>query len=254
LISGGSLKLFSESHLFGETIVEHGRPSEYNELISVLGGLELPLRPSEPFTDQGRPTTPKRQMKRIGGQRKYALFPVDQGQLNQLLHDRLRDAGWTAEPVAAGSPLGIPADLSLRGDFAKEQVFVEVEFGNAASIYRDLFKFQVASRSRLGEVAILIVATTQLAKFFDSGVATFEQAAGLVPYMRIGIQMPVWIVGIEPPTWESVQDRYIEMNIVASENGLECHDFDTIFGSMLEPLVPAIDGEALAEPGGAFEE
>ena len=92
------MKLSSESHLFGETIAEHGFPLEYDELISVLGGLELPLRPAEPFTVQGRPATPKRQMKRIGGQRKYSLFPVDQGQLNQLLHDRLRDAGWTAEP------------------------------------------------------------------------------------------------------------------------------------------------------------
>jgi hypothetical protein len=247
---GGPLKLSSESHLFGETITEYGFPSEYDELSGVLGGIELPLRPAEPFTVQGRPATPKRQMKKIGGQRRYALFPVDQGRLNQLLHDRLRDAGWTAEPVAAGSPLGTPADLSLRGDFAKEKVFVEVEFGNAASLYRDLFKFQIASRSGSGEVAVLIVATAQLAKFFDSGVATFEQAAGLVPYMRIGIQMPVWIAGIEPTTWESVHERYIAMHMVAAENGLECHDFDTIFGSVLEPPVPAIEGDDVAEAGG----
>ena len=66
--------------------------------------------------------------------------------------------------------------------------------------------------------------------------------------------MPVWIVGIEPTTWGSVQERYIEMNIVASENGLECHDFDTVFGAVLEPPVPAINGDDTTRGGGAFED
>jgi Restriction endonuclease BglII len=247
------LTISSESHLFGETIAEYGFPTQYDELSGVLGGSELPLRVAEPFTERGRPATPKRQMKPIGGHRRFALFPVDQGRLNQLLHDQLRDAGWVAEPVAAGSPLGAPADLSLRGDFAKEGVFVEVEFGNSASLYRDLFKFQIASRSGAGEVAILITATAQLAKFFDSGVATFEQAAGLLPYMRIGIQMPVWIVGIEPTSWEPVKERYEMMHRVASENGLGCHPFETIFGSPLEPPAPAIEGDDVVELEGESE-
>jgi len=236
------LQITSESHLFGETIVEHGFPTEYDELIGVLGGIEIPLRAAEPFKE-GRPATPKRQTKVIGGRRAFALFPVDQGSLNQLLQDRLRDTDWTTEPVATGSPLGTPADLSLRGDFAKEKVFVEVEFGNSASLFRDLFKFQIASRSGVGEVAVLIVATGGLAKFFDSGVATFEQAIGLIPYMRIGIQMPVWVIGIGPADWEPVKDRYDLMYRVATENGAVCHPFERIYGSVLEPAAPVIEGE-----------
>ena len=87
------------------------------------------------------------------------MFPVDQGALNRQLHTALRSIGWTAEPIASGQPLGTKADISLRGDFAKAGVFIEVEFGNTASLYRDLFKFQIANRSNTGEVAVLIVAT-----------------------------------------------------------------------------------------------
>jgi hypothetical protein len=248
------LRIASESHLFGETIVENGFPHEYEELLDALGGTDVPLRVAEPFTVAGRPATPKRQVKSFGGKRGYALFPVDQAALNQHLHDQLRARGWVAEPVAAGHPLGTPADLALRGDFAKGGVFVEVEFGNSASLFRDLFKFQVASRSNTGEVAVLIVATAQLAKFFDSGVATFEQAVGLIPYMRIGIQMPVWIIGIEPASWGSLEERYDWMYRVASDNGVTCHSFDTVFGTPLEPEVPGSsagsveEGEPVAAP------
>lgn len=244
------LQLTSESHLFGETIVEYGFPTEYDELMGVLGGIEVPLRAAEPFKE-GRPATPKRQTKVIGGQRAFALFPVDQGSLNQLLQERLREAGWTTEPVATGSPLGTPADLSLRGDFSKEKVFVEVEFGNSASLFRDLFKFQIASRSGVGEVAVLIVATADLAKFFDSGVATFEQAVGLIPYMRIGVQMPVWVIGLGPADWAPVKDRYDLMYRVATANGITCHPFEQIHGSVLEPPAPLIDGDDGVE---AFDE
>ena len=52
------LQLSSESHLFGETIVEHGFPDEYDELTGVLGGIDLPLRAAEPFTSKGAQRRP----------------------------------------------------------------------------------------------------------------------------------------------------------------------------------------------------
>ena len=88
---------------------------------------------------------------------------------------------------------------------------------------------------------MLIVATAQVAKFFDSGVTTAEQALGLVPYMRIGIQMPIWIIGIEPSTWTPIRERYDRMYEVATENGLTCHQFERVFGSVTEPAAPGID-------------
>lgn len=241
-----TLSITTESHLFGETIAEHGFPIEHTELLGVLGGIDVPLRAAEPFTPRGRPATPKRQTKSIGGRRAYALFPIDQAALNSELHDRLRSLGWSAEPVAAGQPLGTPADIALRGDFAKEGVFVEVEFGNSASLFRDIFKFQIASRSGTGEVGVLIVATAQMAKFFDSGVATYEQAVNLIPYMRIGIQMPIWVIGIQPASWEPVKERYDQMYEVATVNEVPCHPFAAVSGAQMEPEIP---GTAAMELG-----
>lgn len=220
------LSLLSESHLFGETIAEHSFPLEYNSLLSVLGATTVPLRDAEPFTAQGRPATPKRQLKQIGGSKKFQLFPIDQATLNQDLDVRLRAEGWQEQPVADGAEAS--SSINLRGDFVRNGVFVEVEFGNAASLYRDLFKFQVASRSGVGQVGVLVVATTRMAKFFDSGVATFNQARELLPYMRLGIQMPVWIVGIQPSDWSVVEDRYASMEDTATRHGLTCHPYSAV--------------------------
>ena len=80
---------------------------------------------------------------------------------------------------------GSPIDTHLRGDFEKNGVFVEVEFGNVASLYRDLFKFHIAGTSGAAEVGIIVVATAQLAAFFDQGQATWETATG-APALHAG--------------------------------------------------------------------
>lgn len=116
--------------------------------------------------------------------------------------------------------------LRLKGDFVRNKVFVEVEFGNAASVFRDLFKFQVASRAKVGEVAVLVVATERLGRMFDSGVATLEHARRLMPYLSIGIQMPIWICGIEPDDFDDIRNRYDEMLSVCEKNGVPCISFD----------------------------
>ena len=154
--------------------------------------------------------------------------------MNAELDELLRPQGWLRQPFAAVEVDG-RLDTSLRGDFAKNRVFVEVEFGNSAAMYRDLFKFQIASRSRVGDVAVLIVATDKLARFFDQGITTFEQVETLLPYMAIGIQMPVWIVGLEPESFQEVKSRYSEMFDVAAANGLECHTFEDVMGLPPEP-------------------
>ena len=232
------MKVQTESHLHGETIVEHAFPTEYDELLEAVAGLKPVLRKAEPFTPTGRPPTPKRHKRQIRGQRKFALLPVDQNGMNVELEDKLRPFGWERQPFASAAATG-RLDTALKGDFAKNRVFVEVEFGNSASMYRDLFKFQIASRSHVGEVAALIVATDRLARFFDSGITTFEQVHSLLPYMAIGIQMPIWIVGIEPESFDDVRLRYNEMKVVAESNGLPCHSYEDVMG--LAPEVPAIE-------------
>lgn len=222
------------SHLFAETIAEGDFRLEWEELLGVLGTVDPPLRAASPFTTSGRPPTPKRQFRTIRRDKCYAMFPIDQAAFNQLLDERLRALGWTRQPIARGELVAGPIPNNLLGDFAKGGIFVEVEFGNMASGFRDLFKFQIASRSGAGRLGVLVVATDRVARFFDQGVATFEQVTRLLPYMGIGLQLPTVVVGLDLNDWSAVSRRYEEMRAVAEANGLACHSFETVFGAPLQ--------------------
>lgn len=227
----------TESHQHGEVILENAFPKEYDSLMGTLGGLTIPLRPLSGFTDSGRPLSPKRHMRSIGGKRLPFILPVDQGALNQELKRVLRHAGWTSEPVASGALAGAATPLGLKGDFHKNGVFVEVEFGNIASMHRDFFKFQIANRAGIGHVGVLIAATERLARFFDSGVTTFEAAKRHLPYLAIGIQMPICFVGFEPDDFDAIGERYEELRSQCEANGVNCHPFSTALGAqIMNPL------------------
>jgi hypothetical protein len=162
------------------------------------------------------------------------MFPINQAAFNSLLDERLRTLGWRRQPIARGDLVAGPIPNNLLGDFAKGGIFVEVEFGNMASAFRDLFKFQIASRSGAGRMGVLVVATDRVARFFDQGVATFEQVTRLLPYMGIGLQLPTVVVGLDLNDWSDVSRRYEEMRAVAEANGLDCHSFETVFGAPLQ--------------------
>lgn len=222
-------KLCWTSHLHGDVIIKNAFNAEYTELTQVLESIDIPLRSAGPFTMIGRPPTPKRQMKPIGGQKRYLLMPIDQKTLNERIADELKKRGWSAQPLAdAASQAGA---AKLKGDFVKNRVFVEVEFGNSASLHRDLFKFQIANRGRSCDVAVVVVPKMKVARFMDQNVATYEYACSLRYYLSIGIQMPIWIVGLDLENWVDVRARYNEMFTLAKENGVDCHDFDTALGT-----------------------
>ena len=159
------------------------------------------------------------------------MFPIHQAALNKELDRRLRGLGWESQPIARGDLVAGPIPSNLLGDFAKDGVFVEVEFGNMASGFRDLFKFQIASRSGAGQLGVLIVACDRVARFFDQGVATYEQVTRLLPYMGIGLQLPTVVVGLDLNDWTRVRDRYEEMRAVCEANGLSCHPFDSVLSA-----------------------
>ena len=107
-------------------------------------------------------------------------------------------------------------------------MFVEVEFGNVASFYRDLFKFHIAGTTGAAKVGVIVVATDALARLFDQGQARFEQAVSLLPYMRQGVQLPTAIVGLDVSDWEPIRVRYTQMRQVVESNGERCHSFEAV--------------------------
>lgn len=227
------------SHLHGGTILRHDFPDEFRDLTEALAAIETPLRRAGPFTETGRPKTPKRQLLTVGGRRANCLFPIDQDRMNKAIAVELRNLGWSSEPIAAAG-LTVPTSFAgsgLLGDFVKGKVFVEVEFGNVASMYRDVFKFQIANRSGAGDVGVLVAGTQLTMKFCDQGVTTYEAAERMLPYLGIGIQMPIMVVGLEPDDWSTVKRRYDEMYLEATSHRIECHEFETVYGAALDPAV-----------------
>ena len=218
------------SHQYAETVLEGQFRAEWEQLLDVLGTLDVPLRPTGPYTRTGRPKSPKRQSRMIGGLRASALMPVDQAVMNTLIRDALSNLGWSPEPYILIDREGHPIDTRLRGDFEKSGVFVEVEFGNVASFYRDLFKFHIAGTTGAAHVGVIVVATDALARLFDQGQARYEQAVSLLPYMRAGVQLPTAIVGLDVNDWTAVRKRYDEMQDLVESNGEACHSFDAVMG------------------------
>jgi hypothetical protein len=234
--------LFFEHHIHGDTICREDFPAEATSLETALRALEPSLYEVGAFSESSRPKKPKRHEREIAGERRPFLLPVNQRAMNHAVSQALKRDGWKSEPVAAGPMSGPDVPLSLRGDFVRNGVFVEVEFGNIASMFRDFFKFQIASRSGAGEVGVLVTATERLAKFFDSGVTTFEAARRYRPYLAIGVQMPVWIIGMEPSDFSEIGFRYEEMRLLCEENGLACHPFGLALGADIP--VDVEDGRA----------
>ena len=62
--------------------------------------------------------------------------------------------GWEYQPLLREHP-------RLIGDFRKHLVFVEVQFGNSATLFRDYYKFQYGLANGLLSLAVLVVSSSQ---------------------------------------------------------------------------------------------
>lgn len=119
----------SYSYRFAEEVLKHQllEPG-LSEIIKICEECPLPLFKGKSKKQKGK--------------------EVIQQIMNTYFRLRFEECGWISEPFASPET----TDDSLRADFRKEfadatnafAVQIEVEFGNAASIYRDYFKFQLS--------------------------------------------------------------------------------------------------------------
>lgn len=103
--------------------------------------------------------------------------------------------GWQPAPVLCKKPMH-------KGDFLKNGVFVEVQFGNSATIYRDYYKFHYGFANKLLTLSVLIVPVDPV-KFFPSrnpssiiNMASFGYALEHISILTIPV--PVLLVGLLP--------------------------------------------------------
>ena len=131
---------------------------------------------------------------------KSAVASVAWAQTHQAAYNRefateFRQRGWESQPLLCTNP-------KLIGDFRKGRVFVELQFGNSATLYRDFYKFQYGWENGLISLAVLIVPTTPK-RFFPMRGASINNMAEYANALDIcqtvtRINVPTLIVGMLP--------------------------------------------------------
>jgi hypothetical protein len=101
---------------------------------------------------------------------------------------------WQVQPELYGNP-------KLIGDYQKNDVFVEIQFGNSASLYRDYYKFHFGLTNNLLSLAVLIVPTNPK-EFFPTRPASVSNMAEFVLAFRyfklLPIPVPILLLGLLP--------------------------------------------------------
>ncbi len=113
---------------------------------------------------------------------------------NRAFKDQFSSMGWELQPTLRTEP-------KLIGDFRKGLVFVEVQFGNSSTLYRDYYKFQYGLANGLLSLAVLIVPTSP-SKFFPTRPKSVNNMAEYIlakTYLTVlPINVPTMLVGLLP--------------------------------------------------------
>jgi hypothetical protein len=106
------------------------------------------------------------------------------------------DYQWQHHPLATNIK-----GSSLKADFRKQfndlTIQVEVQFGNAARWYSDIFKFQAAYSQKLIQLGLSILPMSRLGKRIDSNIVSFERAKKELPSAELSITLPILLIGLE---------------------------------------------------------
>jgi hypothetical protein len=102
--------------------------------------------------------------------------------------------GWEMQPLLRQDP-------KLIGDFRKNLVFVEVQFGNSSALYRDYYKFQYGLANGLLSLAVLIV-PTKPKEFFPERPSSVQNMAeydlASICLTVLPINVPTLLIGLIP--------------------------------------------------------
>ena len=113
---------------------------------------------------------------------------------NKAFELQFSNYNWSRQPMLIDNP-------RLIGDFQKNDVFVEIQFGNSATLYRDYYKFHYGLTHGLLSLAVLIVPTKPV-EFFPtrsrsvSNMADFDLAYR--HFKLLPIPVPILLVGLLP--------------------------------------------------------
>jgi len=115
--------------------------------------------------------------------------------MNRIIEIAFEERGWEAQPIISESPRHV-------ADFKKDMVFVEVQFGNSSTLYRDYYKFHFAYVKNIMTLGVIIVPIDQN-KFFPlrdprsiGNMATYPYA--YEHFEALPLQTPILLIGLKP--------------------------------------------------------
>lgn len=178
----------------------------WSEIERIITEAPVPLLASDKEPKQGGVKRRERKKLKDGAGPRYFFLPVDQKALNKHLDKAFADADWKPQPLVAEGEGG--PKTRLKGDFKKGRMQVEVQFGNMARWYTDVFKFQLGYARDEIDVGVLIVPTQRFANLIDENVAYFERIERELPWARMSLTLPILVLGVEPEDFAPIRARY----------------------------------------------
>lgn len=119
---------------------------------------------------------------------------INQTAYNKAFEVEFSKLDWELQPKLYSNP-------RLIGDFRKNDIFIEIQFGNSATIYRDYYKFHYGLLHKLLSLAVLIVPTDPK-KFFPSRKASVSNMAefdlAYKYFNLLPIPVPILLIGLLP--------------------------------------------------------
>tara|TARA_B100001123_G_scaffold369149_1_gene430616 strand:- start:767 stop:1279 length:513 start_codon:yes stop_codon:yes gene_type:complete len=146
--------------------------NEIDEVLSVVAGIEW-----QPIYKHVRAARPH------------------QTSYNMRFKDEFKKLGWKTQPRLSDK-------LRLIGDFGKNRVFGEVQFGTSPTLYRDFYKFQYGHRHRLFDLGVLITPVNPN-EFFprrddETGNSNMAEYKLALRYFRIiQISVPTMVIDLK---------------------------------------------------------
>jgi len=205
------LKLKIHSYRYADAVLEHKDfRAAKAEIMRILKNAPVPLfDPSEPNPKKGGVKRRKREAKKGSSDDRYFFLPINQKALNKYLDEKFAGThGWQTQPQIVGpEKLGGP-DTGLKGDFKKGRLQVEIQFGNMARWYTDVFKFQLSYALDEIDVAVLVVPMLQMANLIDENVACYERICRELPWAKMSLTLPILVVGVEPKDYKPIRECY----------------------------------------------
>lgn len=226
------MKLQIFSYRYGQEVLQHQNySSAWNEITDVFSKAPLFIWPNK--------------------SKKVPRLDVVQQLMNTYFDRRLAvDLGWTYHPLATKIK-GSRLKADFRKSFGDLGIQVEVQFGNMARWYSDIFKFQAGYSAQAIQIGISVVPVGTLARRIDQNIVNYERARRELPSAELSVTLPIVMIGLESDDTTQIVDvsksRFKSLSQITSK-GKEQNRWRVVNGVISGTPIEAIGPESDTGP------